>query len=146
MLIYTPMIKKAFRICCEAHSGQTDKTGLPYCLHPVHLSYQMGDDENAVITALLHDVAEDTDITLSDLEQEGFNKEIIKALTLLTHDPKIPYMEYIENIKANELAKKVKIADLTHNSDLSRLDKINDRDLERTQKYKKAIRILNGND
>lgn len=145
-MIYTPMIKKALKLCVKAHSGQTDKSGLPYCLHPIHLAYQMGDDEKAIIVALLHDIVEDTDRTLMDLQQEGFGEDIIEALTLLTHKPNTPYMDYIEGIKGNKLASKVKLADLAHNSDLSRLDKVNDGDIARVEKYKKATKILKGDD
>ena len=100
------------------------------------------DDEYTTIAALLHDVVEDTDITLDDLAKE-FPKEVIDALKLLTHQRSIPYMDYVAKIKTNDIAKAVKIADLKHNSDLTRLDCITDKDLERIKKYQEALELLN---
>ncbi len=140
-MIYTAMTKKALKICFEAHKEQKDKTGLPYVFHPFHLAEQMK-DETTTIVALLHDVAEDTDITLDDLRNEGFGNEVIDALSLLTHDPAVPYMDYVEMIKQNPVAKAVKLADLMHNSDLTRFDTITDFDLKRNEKYIEAIKRL----
>lgn len=140
-MIYTQLTKKALRISFEAHKDQVDKTGLPYVFHPFHLAEHM-DDEASTCVALLHDVIEDTDMTFEDLENEGFTKEIISALRLLTHDDIVPYMDYVKEIKHNEIAKKVKLADLKHNSDLSRLDIIDEAALKRNEKYKKAIELL----
>lgn len=140
-MIYTAMTKKALKICFEAHKEQKDKTGLPYVFHPFHLAEQMK-DETTTIVALLHDVAEDTDITLDDLRNEGFSNEVIDALALLTHDPAVPYMDYVEMIKQNPVAKVVKLADLMHNSDLTRFDTITDFDLKRNEKYIEAIKRL----
>lgn len=80
-MIYTPMTRKAMRIAYDAHAGQVDKTGLPYIYHPMHLAESMT-DENSVITALLHDVVEDTDLTIDDLSREGFHEDVLTALTL----------------------------------------------------------------
>ena len=99
-------------------------------------------DEVTTCVALLHDVVEDTDITFEQLEQEGFTDEIIAALKLLTHDDAVPYMDYVREIKSNPVASAVKLADLKHNSDLTRLDLVDEKALERVQKYKKAIEIL----
>ena len=85
---------------------------------------------------------EDSDMTFDDLIKEGFNEEIINALRLLTHKEDVPYMEYVKDIKENEIAKKVKLADLKHNSDLSRLDVIDDWTLKRNDKYQEAIHFL----
>lgn len=142
-MIYTPMTKKAMKICFEAHKNQKDKTGLPYIFHPFHLAEQMT-DEKTTITALLHDVVEDTDITLDDLKNEGFGDEIIKALDLLTHRPEVPYYDYIRKIKDNKIAAAVKLADLKHNSDLTRFDTVKEYDLNRNKKYKQAMDILLG--
>lgn len=141
-MIYTENTKKALKLCFEAHKGQTDKSGMPYVFHPFHLAEQMT-DENTTVTALLHDVAEDTDYTLIDLAEMGFCKEVIDALALLTHSPDIPYMDYVLKIKDNPIAKAVKLADLKHNSDLSRLDVIDEKALTRREKYLKAIQLLN---
>jgi (p)ppGpp synthase/HD superfamily hydrolase len=125
----------------EAHQGQYDKSGLPYVFHPFHLAEQM-DTEEAVTAALLHDVAEDTDYTLEDLRSMGFPDAVTDALALLTHDPSVPYLEYVERLKSNPIARSVKLADLTHNSDLSRLPAITEKDLERVEKYRKAMNLL----
>jgi (p)ppGpp synthase/HD superfamily hydrolase len=140
-MIYTPLTKKAMKVAFEAHKNQTDKTGLPYIYHPVHLAEQMT-DEVTTCAALLHDVAEDTDITLEALAEMGFDSEILDILRLLTHDEAVPYMEYVRKIKTNPLAVQVKLADLRHNSDLTRLDEVDEKALRRVEKYREAIKIL----
>ncbi|MBQ7501528.1 bifunctional (p)ppGpp synthetase/guanosine-3',5'-bis(diphosphate) 3'-pyrophosphohydrolase [bacterium] len=140
-MIYTPLTKKALKLCFEAHKEQKDKSGLPYVFHPFHLAEQMSDEETAA-AALLHDVAEDTENTFADLEKLGFGGRILEALKLLTHDKSVPYLEYVEKIKANPIARAVKIADLRHNSDLSRLDAPTAEDLQRLEKYRAALKIL----
>lgn len=140
-MIYTDLTKKALKISFNAHKNQVDKSGMPYVFHPFHLAEQM-DDEYSVCVALLHDVVEDTDITIEDLRAEGFPKEVINAIELMTHNDSVSYLDYVKAIKNNPIARKVKSADLKHNSDLSRLDKIDDKALERVEKYKKAIEIL----
>ena len=129
-MIYTPLTKKALAISFNAHKNQTDKSGAPYVYHPFHVAEQM-DDEYSTCVALLHDTVEDTDITLDYLKSEGFPDEVIDALALMTHDDDVPYMDYIEQLRGNPLACKVKIADLTHNSDLSRLDVVTEADIAR---------------
>lgn len=140
-MIYTAMTKKALKICFNAHINQVDKTGIPYVFHPFHLAEQM-DDEDSVCVALLHDVVEDTEITFEDLINEGFNKNVINALKLLTHVDDTPYMEYVKEIKTNPIAKKVKLADLKHNSDLTRLDLNVDKIPPKLELYKEAIKYL----
>ncbi|MBO5716370.1 MAG: GTP pyrophosphokinase [Clostridia bacterium] len=140
-MIYTESTKKAMKLCFEAHKEQVDKTGLPYVFHPFHLAEQMQDEETT-ICALLHDVIEDTDYTLDDLKNMGFSNSVLEALALLTHDDEVPYMDYVKMIATNEIARAVKIADLKHNSDLTRLDKISEKDLERCQKYAEALELL----
>lgn len=140
-MIYTEMTKKALKLCFEAHKDQTDKSGMPYVFHPFHLAESMTDEYTTTV-ALLHDVVEDTDYTLSDLKDMGFPEKVTDALALLTHDKSVPYMEYVEKIKQNPVARVVKLADLTHNSDLSRLDTVDEKALRRVEKYKKAMEIL----
>ena len=127
-------------IAYEAHKNQVDKSGVPYIYHPIHVAEQM-DTENECIIALLHDVVEDTNVTFKQLE-EVFSKEIIDILKLLTREENIEYDEYIKRIKNNSIACKVKIADLTHNSDKTRLDFVTEVDVKRNEKYKKALQIL----
>ena len=146
-MIYTELTKKAMNIAFRQHKDQEDKAGLPYIFHPYHLAEQMGNDEYAICTALLHDVAEDTDMTIQDIEKEGFPKEVITALKLLKHDDGVPYREYVKKIKPNPLAKKVKLADLYHNSDATRLPEPKNeeekyRNEKRMLKYSKAIAFL----
>lgn len=140
-MIYTALTKKALKICFNAHKDQIDKTGLPYVFHPFHLAEQM-DTEDAVCVALLHDTVEDTDISFEDLINEGFNDNIINALKLLTHNDDTPYLEYVARIKENPLARKVKLADLRHNSDLTRLDLTVDKIPPKYSLYLEAIKYL----
>ena len=140
-MIYTEMTKRALALCFEAHKDQKDKSGLPYVFHPFHLAEQM-EDEDTTIVALLHDVIEDTEYTIEDLQKAGFTQNVIQAIALMTHDPQMPYMEYVRAIKSNPIARAVKLADLRHNSDMTRLDIITQRDEERAQKYLDAIVIL----
>ena len=140
-MIYTPNTKKAIIFMYKKHKDQLDKSGLPYVFHPFLVAESM-DDEDSTIVALLHDTIEDTDATIEDIIGLGFNENVIEALKLLTHDKSIDYFDYINKIKTNPLATKVKLADLRHNSDLSRLNTITEKDLERVRKYKKSIDIL----
>ena len=144
-MLYTEMTKKAMLIAYDAHRDKFDKGGAPYIFHPFHLAEQM-DSEESVIVALLHDVVEDSDWTIEDMEREGFSNNIIDALKLLTNNDKIEYLEYIKQIKmsTNQYAKKIKLADLKHNSDLSRLMNVDEKSLARVEKYAKAISILEG--
>ena len=139
-MIYTPNTRKAMNIAYNAHMGQLDKSGVPYIYHPIHLAEQM-DTEEECIVALLHDTVEDTNITFEELEKE-FSETVIEALKLLTHDKAVPYMEYVRALKGNEIASKVKKADLRHNSDNTRLDKLTEKDKKRNAKYEEAMRIL----
>ena len=140
-MIYTKMTNRAMELAYRAHHGQFDKNGAPYVFHPFHLAEQM-DTEETVTAALLHDVVEDTDYTLEDLRAMGFPDPVLEALSLLTHDPSVPYMEYVKRLKNNPIARAVKLADLTHNSDLSRLPAVTERDLERVEKYRRAKALL----
>lgn len=140
-MIYTQNTKKAMRLCFEKHKDQVDKENVPYVFHPYTVAFNM-DDEDSTIVALLHDVIEDTDTTIEEIEEMGFSNEVIEALKLLTHDKSVDYFDYINLIKANPLATKVKLADLEHNSDITRLDEVTQKDLDRIEKYKKAKAIL----
>ena len=140
-MIYSDLTKKALKICFDAHKEQTDKSGMPYVFHPFHLAEQMT-DEYSTIVALLHDVVEDTPYTVNNLREMGFPAEVTDAIELMTHDKNLPYLEYVEKLKSNPIACKVKLADLRHNSDLSRLQHPNEKDYERVRKYAEAIRLL----
>lgn len=98
--------------------------------------------EDETIVALLHDTIEDTDLTLNDLKKEGFSNTVIKYISILTNDKTEDYFGYIKGISTNKIATKVKIADLKHNSDLSRLDYITEYDKERNKKYILYLKYL----
>ncbi|MDE6539338.1 MAG: HD domain-containing protein [Ruminococcus sp.] len=118
-MIYTELTNKAMRIAYNAHHGQYDVNGVPYIFHPYHVAEQMT-DEITTCVALLHDVIEDTSVTVEELEQE-FPEEVINALKLLTHEKRTDYFEYIYKIRENPVARAVKLADIEHNSDISRI-------------------------
>ena len=142
-MIYTELTKKALTVCFDAHKSDVDKSGMPYVFHPFHVAEQM-DDEVSTIVALLHDVVEDhsDEYPLEVLERMGFGDEAMEALRLLTHKEGVAYMDYVREIKTNPIASKVKLADLAHNSDRSRLDTITPGDEERIEKYKAAKKLL----
>lgn len=140
-MIYTAMTKKALKLCFDAHKEQVDKSGLPYVFHPFHLAEQMETEETTIV-ALLHDLVEDTAYTIEDLINMGFDNRVTDAIALMTHDEDVAYMDYVSAIRENPIAKAVKLADLKHNSDLSRLDVVDKKALERREKYLKAMALL----
>ena len=140
-MVYTPLTKRAILFAFDAHRGQYDKSGLPYISHPLHVAESMETEDECVV-ALLHDVLEDTDITIEDLTRIGISDRQIAALRLLCHDDSVPYLEYVQAIRVDPIARTVKLADLYHNSDLTRLNVITTQDIERVEKYKLAIEIL----
>jgi (p)ppGpp synthase/HD superfamily hydrolase len=127
-------LEKAIEIALSAHRGQKDKAGAPYILHPLRLMQQMR-DENEQIVAVLHDVTEDSRYTIESLRKEGFSKEIIAALECLSRSEGEPYENYIDRLRFNPLAKKVKLADLKDNMNITRLSNLNEKDIERLKKY-----------
>lgn len=140
-MIYTFLTKKAMKLAYAAHHGQTDKSGVPYIFHPIHLAEQM-EDEATTIAALLHDLIEDSDYTLDDLRAEGFPQPVLDALDLLTHTKGTPYLDYIKSLRNNYIAATVKRADLRHNIDLTRLGIVDEQTLKRIEKYQNALKIL----
>ena len=142
-MIYTPLTNEAMRIAYQAHHGQLDYNGIPYIFHPIHLAESM-DDEYSCCVALLHDVVEDTDVTLEQLTAI-FPKEVTDAVALMTHNDNADYFDYVRAIKTNPIARKVKLADLAHNSDQTRCigsDLTEDRKAKWRTKYEKATKIL----
>lgn len=130
---------RAFFIAARAHKGQRDKGGKPYIFHPLNVSLNVkGKDEK--IVALLHDVIEDTAYTIDDLK--FLTEDQREALLLLTHDKEKSYMAYVEAIKKNKIASRVKLADLDQNMKLKRLKTVTEKDLERLEKYKRAKDLL----
>ena len=145
-MIYTPLTKRAMEIAYQAHHGQKDAGGVPYIFHAIHLAEQMK-EEITTCAALLHDVVEDTSVTLEMLQKE-FPKEVTELVSLLTHIPGEDYFDYIRKIRKNHAAAIIKLADLAHNSDESRLCGSSSVTEEKKRawrvKYEKARRILNG--
>ena len=140
-MIYTPLTCKAMQIAYAAHRDQVDKGGLPYIFHPYHLAEQM-EEEISCCAALLHDVVEDTDVTMEELAAE-FPEAVIDILKLLTHPKDVPYFDYVRAIKANPIAVKIKLADIAHNSDQSRCPNLTeDQRLYFRKKYQTAKAIL----
>lgn len=135
------MYTKALQLAMNVHKGQVDKGGNPYILHPIAVS-QLVDSEEEKIVALLHDVVEDTDITLEHLKLEGFSDNIIAAVSALTKQPGVAYDDYISTLKGNSIAVRVKIADITHNSDISRIPNPTEKDLERIKRYEMTLAKL----
>ncbi len=143
-MIYSKLINKVLKFVYMAHEGVVDQGGIPYVFHPLAVAEQM-DDENSTLLALLHDVVEDTEYTFDDIKKLGVPDEVISALKLMTRNKTEFYFDYLDRIKTNPLATKVKLADLKHNSDLTRTDEVSEYDLIRLKKYNKAVEILKAN-
>lgn len=147
-MIYTPLTNKALVFAYNAHHGQLDYNGIPYIFHPLHLAEQM-DDEISCCAALLHDVVEDTSVTLEELARE-FPPEVVEVVALLTHEDSAEtqnhdYFSYLIPIREHPIARKVKLADIAHNSDQSRCigSGLTEAQLARwKEKYTKAKAIL----
>ena len=140
-MIYTDQTRKAMQIAYRAHHGQTDKSGVPYLYQPIHLAEQMN-DEVTVTAALLHDVLEDSPMTAEELRAAGISQQAVDAVVLLTRPAEIPYLDYVERIRSNPIARAVKCADLRHNCDPSRLPDPPDGWREKRELYQKALKIL----
>lgn len=135
------IVQKALNLAIKAHEGQVDKGGLPYINHPVYLALQMNTDEEKAV-ALLHDVLEDSEYLYEDIISE-VGEEIAICIKYLTRKNHEDYFKYIDRIKnSNKIVIKIKIADLKHNSDISRIELPTDKDFKRIEKYQKAIQIL----
>lgn len=129
------------KLAYAAHHGQVDKGGIPYIFHPFHLAEQM-QDEYTTCVALLHDIVEDTDVTPEELAKT-FPKEVVDAVVLMTHKKGEPYLDYVAKIKDNPIARAVKLADLKHNSDETRLENADQETLAHYRaKYRQAFEIL----
>lgn len=135
----TNKLKHAISIAVECHSGQKDRMGEPYIQHPLRMMIKMKTVEEK-ITAVLHDVVEDSEMTISVLRNEGFSEKILKAIDALTKRKGESYKESIERVKKNPLAVKVKIADFEDNMDIRRLKRITENDRKRLNRYLKYYR------
>jgi (p)ppGpp synthase/HD superfamily hydrolase len=135
-------LERAIEIAVQAHRGQLLKNGSPYILHPLHLMLTFNSVPEQIV-AVLHDVVEDTNWTLDDLLREGFSPEVIEAIGLLTHADSEPYDAYIERVAKNPIARRVKMADLKHNMDITRLNAFGAHDAARLEKYHRSWLRLN---
>ena len=128
-----------------AHRGQTDKAGNDYFAHPEAVASLLDTPEEKVV-GYLHDTVEDTEVTVEDI-REIFGDEIADAVALMTHADGVPYMDYVKEVGKNPLARKVKLADLTHNMDIRRIPHPKAKDYDRIErKYKPAYAYLKGQD
>lgn len=135
------LLSRAISIATQAHESMRDRGGMPYILHPLRLMMNASSTEEKIV-AVLHDVIEDTSVTILDLKDEGFPHDLLHALNLLTHRKEVPYTKYIEEIAVNPIARAVKLLDLKDNLDLTRLTIGRDRDVDRIVKYQNAYQKL----
>lgn len=135
------ILERAIQIAVLAHNGQVDKGGQPYILHPISVMMKMDTIEEKIV-AILHDSIEDSNIKKEELIAFGIPKRLVDEIDLLTRKNGDSYMQYISKVKTGKIAKKVKLADLETNMDLSRIEKPTKTDFDRVKKYKKAIRRL----
>ena len=135
------MFDLALSIAKKAHKGQYDKAGVDYIEHPLFVASLVDTQEEKAV-ALLHDVLEDSPYTTEELILAGLPETVVSAVQILTKKKGQDYQQYLELVKSNPIARCVKLADLKHNSDLSRLATVTEKDLERLEKYKKAIDYL----
>jgi (p)ppGpp synthase/HD superfamily hydrolase len=139
-------LEQAIEIAVKAHSGQTDKAGKPYILHPLRVMFSLT-TESERIAGVLHDVIEDCQVSIEDLVASGFSKEVIGAIEAVTKRPEEKgsdegYQEFVARAAANPIARRVKIADLRDNMDVTRLGEIGDKDAQRLGKYLKSLNYL----
>ncbi len=142
IVVMSDICTLALRIAKKAHYGQVDKGGIEYIQHPIYVARQMETDEEKAI-ALLHDVIEASNYGVNDLRKSGFPETVVQGGDLLTKRPEVAYADYLALIKENPLAKAVKLAELKHNADLSRISEIGLADFERIETYQQAIDYLN---
>ena len=136
-------IEKAISLAIEAHKGKVDKAGAPYILHPLRVMFQMETKEE-MIAAVLHDVLEDTAITSDQLKEMGFSETLLEALDSVTKRAGETYEDFVRRAALHPIGKKIKLADLRDNMDLSRLEEITDNDIKRVKKYHGALKIIKG--
>lgn len=137
----TQTLERAIAIAATAHAGQVDKGGAPYILHPLKVMLRMTSLEQRIV-AVLHDVVEDCGISLEDLSKEGFSEEVLSAIESVTKMPGESYEDFVERAAQKPIGRMVKLADLEENSDISRIASPSWEDLERIEKYRRAIARL----
>jgi len=135
------LLALAIQVATDAHAGQLDKGGHPYILHPQAVAASLDSTENKIV-AYLHDVIEDTEVTLEELEQMGFTRRIVNSIRILTKSKDVSYDDYLKSVKADSNAWHVKMADIRHNMDISRIPEPTAKDFARIEKYKQALAFL----
>jgi (p)ppGpp synthase/HD superfamily hydrolase len=139
------VLEAAIALACESHRGQTDKGGRPYILHPLRLMLGF-DSTSEQVVAVLHDVVEDSSVTLEQLRELGFDSSVVDALDCLTRRRAESYDDFVDRVAGNPLATRVKLRDIQDNLDLSRLGTLNAEDLQRIAKYHRALVRLRATD
>ena len=134
-------LERAIEIAARVHAGQVDKGGAPYILHPLRVMLRVAPGAQQIV-AVLHDVVEDSDVTFEDLKREGFAAEVISGLRSVTKVAGESYEDFVARAARDPVGKAVKLADLMENSDLSRIAEPSQKDLERVEKYGRAIAYL----
>lgn len=137
----TQTLERAIAIAATGHAGQVDKGGAPYILHPLKVMLRMTTLEERIV-AVLHDVVEDCGVSLDDLRKEGFSEDVLSAIESVTKVPGESYEDFVDRAAQNPIGRAVKLADLEENSDLSRIASPGWEDLERIEKYRRAIARL----
>ena len=137
-----PSLEDTIALAAEAHRGQVDKGGQPYILHPLRLMLHLRSDVDRIV-GVLHDVVEDTHFTQEDLRSRGYPTDVLEALDCLTKRPAEEYEDFIQRIKPNPIARRVKLVDLEDNMDVRRLPTMNEEDFQRLKKYRRAWAELN---
>ncbi len=141
-----PALEDTLIFVAQKHRGQTDKAGQPYIFHPIRVMENVGTDasDEEKMAALLHDVVEDCHVALDDLRAEGFPEAVVVAVDHLTknEESERDYQKAIERAARNPIARKVKIADLTDNMRLDRIEEPSEKDVERIEKYRRAKEFL----
>ena len=136
-------LERAISLAAQAHAGQVDKAGQPYILHPLRVMLRVGTEEER-ITAILHDVVEDTSVTLEQLTEEGFSPTVVAAVEALTKRPGESRIEAAARAAENRVARTVKLADNAENMDLSRIAHPTEKDVARIQEYERVRALLLG--
>lgn len=138
---YNQLLELAIKVATEAHAGQVDKGGKPYINHPQAVAASLTNTEYKIV-AYLHDVCEDTSITFDDLKDMGFTYRIVNSIRLLTKNDELTYEEYLRRLRMDSCARAVKMADLKHNMDITRIPNPSEKDYARIEKYKKSLAFL----
>ncbi len=133
--------RNAIALAAKAHAGQVDKAGAPYILHPLRMMLRVSTPEERM-AAVLHDVVEDCGVSLADLREAGFSEAVVAAVDALTRREEESYEEFVARAAKDPVGRRVKLADLEDNSDLSRIAEPTQRDFERLEKYRRAIAFL----